>query len=175
MNFSPTHVYQLVAMSAHVKRLMTTDSTENASGFEVWDVTVNTPRMLAAPQPGEEVTLRFATWPVLPGLELFVVLERAGSDQKLPQVEKAVLDCHNNGISHWRCEVGPFGAGDSIVYFAAGNWGNHRVVGGEQYHFTVLPAVREANQSQGKEVDHEKVEFRVGARLGRPAVGRDHC
>jgi hypothetical protein len=167
-----TAAYKVIMMDAQHENLMNAHTQDGLAQVKLWHLTQNTPRTPAEPRAGETVTLWFGTSPVLPGLDVFVVLEKAGADrlEELPLVERAVLDHSKEGHSFWRCEVGPFPAGRTIAYFAVGNWWNRELACGEQHWFRVAHGPPGTRRGKGKEVDHEEIGFDVGSRVVRAAV-----
>jgi hypothetical protein len=113
---------------------------------EVWHLTGNTPRQPVDPHAGEKVALWFATTPVTPGLDLYIVIEnnRADDLDEMPRVVKATWKHDNNGSSYWRGDIGPFEQGDTVAYFTVGNRDGRETICGHDHWFRVRPAYQEA-------------------------------
>lgn len=140
-------------------------------------MTDNTPRSPVTPRAGRTVTLWFGSSPVMPGLDLFVVVENAGAPdgEELPRIEKAVLDHHENDNSYWRCLIGPFAADQTIAYFPVANWRNDEVVCGKQYGFQVLPIPADISRLERKEGNNETNDSDLGHGPGGLGLGRGDC
>lgn len=87
--------------------------------MKLWYLTEHPPQQVS---PGEPVLLALGTWPIETGQSVQVeyVVEHQDKTTEYHTVD-AIWQYNANGNSYWRAQIGPFGEGDRVNYYAQGH------------------------------------------------------
>lgn len=89
--------------------------------MQVWQLTPDAPRSPHRVSPGEWVILHTGTWPIEPGQSVWVSFRVEHPDGTSEERRVEAVWQRNEGVnSYWRAQLGPFAAGDRVIYTVHG-------------------------------------------------------